>query len=126
VIDLRKTPASPSKPVVPSVTPPSAPKPTSPLTFTKPIEKPIEPINPYPIFRPLIPKAEPPLIEAEPHKITPPTQPATNLPRPPIINKNEPPVASGIEPQYIIRPPGLAPTDFPRNILDLKRDKGEF
>ncbi len=83
-------------PVAPAPTPPM-PKPTPPLTFTKPIER--------------------PLIEADPHKIMPPA-----------VSKTEPLVVSRVEPspQYIIRPPGLPPTDFPRDVLDLRKDKGEF
>ncbi len=78
----------------------AAPIPPRPLTFTKPVE----PLKPTP------------LIEAEPHKITPP--------QPPVIE--EKPMANLPRPQYIIRPPGLPPTDLPHDILDLRKDKGEF
>lgn len=53
---------------------------------------------------PTIPAPQPPLIEAEPHKIPP----------------------SAPRPQYIMRPSGLPPTDIPDNVLDLRKDKGEF
>ena len=77
----------------------AAPIPPRPLTFTKPVE----------------PRSggAPPLIEAEPHKVAPPLR----------VPPAQKPLA---EPQYIIRPPGLAPTDTPHDILDLRRDKGEF
>lgn len=86
-------------PVAPSPIPPS-PRPAPPLTFTKPVE----------------PPKSMPLIEAEPHRIAtlpqvlPTEKPTTDLPKP----------------QFILRPPGLEPTDFPRDVLDLRKDKGEF
>lgn len=131
IVDLRKTPPSPAEagygrtPPEPLATergqrppvaregglPPGLPisaapippvvnkvEPPRPLTFTKPIEKPIEP--PKPISAPI------PLIEADPHKISTPVPTA--------------------EPQFIIRPPGLAPTDLPHDVLDLRKEKGEF
>jgi len=119
VVDLRKAPIMSPPPI--QVPPPLPVKPAPPLTFTKPVE----PLK-------LIPKPAPPLIEAEPHlpaytpkgfstgehvKVSPP---------PTVVSQVKPPVAGGFEPQYIIRPPGVAPTDMPRNILDLKKDKGEF
>lgn len=88
---------------IPTPTPPPPPR---PLTFTKPIE----PIKPKPLT---------PLIEAEPHRTIP--QPA-----PPSPSQISPRETLEGKPQYIIRPPGLAPTDIPHNILDLKKDKGEF
>ena len=93
--------AAPTTPVLP----PTAPK---PLTFTKPIEKPA-------------------LIEADPHK----TQVLTPTLRPPVSEIGAPtPAQRGVgveaEPQYIIRPPGLPPTDLPHDVLDLRKDKGEF
>ncbi len=92
IVDLRKTPP-PAPSLLPKpITAPPAPKPlTSPLTFTRPVEPP----KPVP---------QPPLIEAEPHKIP----------------------ASEPRPQYIMRPSGLPPTDLPENVLDLRKDKGEF
>ena len=101
IIDLRKTPPPTMQmPVAVAPTPP-APKPAPPLTFTRQIEPPTVP-----------------LIEAEPHK----TAPA------PVVSRVEPPVASRVEPppQYIMRPSGLPPTDTPRDVLDLRKDKGEF
>lgn len=64
-------------------------------------------VEPPPLMSmPVAPAPTPPrLIEAEPHKV---------------VSKVEP------SPQYIIRPPGLPPTDFPRDVLDLRKDKGEF
>ena len=82
----------------------------APVTLPPPIQVPpplpVKPALPLTFTRPTDPPALP-LIEAEPH-----------LP----VKTSPPPV----EPQYIIRPPGIAPTDMPRNILDLKKDKGEF
>ena len=121
IIDLRRTPPAVSKvepppPVPISVVPapiPPAPRPAPPLTFTKPIER--------------------PLIEAEPHKISsvlpkvdtyrePEEQPPASINNLPTmdVKPKEPP------PQYIMRPSGLPPTDFPRDVLDLRKDKGEF
>ncbi len=91
IVDLRKAPPSVPTPA------PVAPKPTPPLTFTRPIE-PAKPATPT------MPAPQPPLIEAEPHKIPP----------------------SAPRPQYIMRPSGAPPTDFPENVLDLRKDKGEF
>ena len=67
------------------------------------------PIPPLTFTRQIEPPAVP-LIEAEPHKAAPA----------PVISRVEPP------PQYIMRPSGLPPTDFPRDVLDLRKDKGEF
>lgn len=114
IVDLRKTPPPPIPGLVsPAPIPPSLVKPITPLTFTKPVEKPIETPKPAPIFQPQIPKAETPLIEAEPHK------------------KEEVKITETLtpheeRPQFIIRPPGLAPTDLPHDVLDLRQDKGEF
>lgn len=110
IIDLRKTPPPPIQmPVA------AAPIPPKPLTFTRPIE--------------------PKMIEAEPHKImpAPPAIKADTYREPveqPSVSINNPP-AMDVKPkeplpQYIIRPPGLPPTDFPRDVLDLRKDKGEF
>lgn len=130
IIDLRKTP-----PAVSKVEPPplmqmpvaAAPIPPRPLTFTKPIvPAPTPQVGaPTPAERgvgvepPIVSKIEPlksiPLIEAEPHK------------EPPAASKVEPPKTIQEErPQFIVRPPGLAPTDMPHDVLDLRKDKGEF
>lgn len=114
VVDLRKAPpisapAPTPKPIIPTS---PAPKPlTSPLTFTRPIQ-PLEPPKPAPIT---------PLIEAEPHlpaKISPEIS-AGKIP------PSAPP-APEPRPQYIMRPSGAPPTDHPENVLDLRKDKGEF
>ena len=106
IIDLRKTP-----PAVSKVEPPS-PRPAPPLTFTKLVELP----------KPM------PLIEAEPHRILPPTPTLkVGAPTSPSANVGaEKPTADLPKPQFILRPPGLVPTDFPRDVLDLRKDKGEF
>ncbi len=98
VVDLRKKPLP-----APSLPPPT---PTAP---SKPIMSPM-PITPTPsALKPVTPPltfTQPiqPLIEAEPHQIPAP----------------EP------RPQYIMRPSGAPPTDLPDNVLDLRKDKGEF
>ena len=138
IIDLRKTPPPPTPtPKVGAPTPPlasvgvlpvsaapippsprrsfseggqiptAAPIPPKPLTFTKPVE----PIRPVPSVPSMMPTT--PLIEAEPHKTSAPA------PAPPQKNDEE-------KPQFIVRPPGLAPTDLPHDVLDLRKDKGEF
>lgn len=114
IVDLRKLPLEPLRPtpppavkVEPPPTPPLPSPPLRPLTFTKPVV-PIKPTLP--------------LIEAEPHKIVPPPTPLQPMPQ----TQKESVSENKYVPQYIIRPPGLAPTDLPRNILDLKKDKGEF
>lgn len=100
IVDLRKTPPPlMPMPVAPSPIPPS-PRPAPPLTFTKPVE----------------PPKSMPLIEAEPHRIAAPPQ----------VLPTEKPTADLPKPQFILRPPGLEPTDFPRDVLDLRKDKGEF
>lgn len=115
IIDLRKTPPSPLRsfsegglppglPVAAAPIPPVVSKiePPRPLTFTKPVE-PIKPVPSVPLMTPMMP-----LIEAEPHHEEPPKT----------IQEERP--------QFIIRPPGLAPTDMPHDVLDLRKDKGEF
>lgn len=146
IVDLRKAPITsaqtPAKPSI-SQAPPreirERPVPPHPLTFTKPIiEKPSESAKSYP--------APASLIEADPHKVTTPPQtpPAIRKetynpailrssekiimrpPEKPVTDTPQPPAASKVEPQYIIRPSGLPPTDLPRDVLDLRKDKGEF
>lgn len=118
VVDLRKAPPSPaeagyggqrppvgreggSPPGLPTAaTPiPPMPRPAPPLTFTHPIKPP----KSVPTV-PTIPVPPPPLIEAEPHQIPAPES----------------------RPQYIMRPSGAPPTNLPDNVLDLRKDKGEF
>ena len=99
IIDLRKAPPPPIQ--MPVAAAPAYIPPPKPLTFTKPVEPPI-------VSKVELPKPAPTpsLIEAEPHK--------TPVP------------ASEERPQFIVRPPGLAPTDLPHDVLDLRKDKGEF
>ena len=104
IIDLRTQPEAgpplaetPPPPIqMPVAAAPAYIPPPKPLTFTKPVEK-------------------IPLIEAEPHKTSVPTP----APQAPQKNDEE-------KPQFIVRPPGLAPTDLPHDVLDLRKDKGEF
>lgn len=144
IVDLRKTPPSPmqmpvaaapayipegisaGKPIPPMV---NKVEPPRPLTFTKPVEPPVK------IELPVVSKIEPikptpstPLIEAEPHKVAPPlvTSPQPLAPEIKAPEMLRPPVVSQFEPQFIIRPPGLAPTDLPHDVLDLRKEKGEF
>ncbi|MCX6813748.1 MAG: hypothetical protein NT078_00770 [Candidatus Azambacteria bacterium] len=126
IIDLRKTPVTPAQ-SAPSVAP-SVPVP-------KPII-PTQPIVPKPVIP--VPPAAPtaPLIEAEPHKILTPTpkpidayREPTKTQSPPLVSAPIPtstPPASEPKPQYIMRPSGAPPTDLPDNVLDLRKDKGEF
>ncbi|MDO8443728.1 MAG: hypothetical protein Q7S78_01975 [Candidatus Azambacteria bacterium] len=100
VVDLRNQPKPAPVPVKPSVVIP--PRPIAPPVVSK-IEPPA-PILPKPIQRP-------PLIEAEPHKAP------ISIPVPAPLSRM---------PQVILRSPGLPPTDLPRDILDLRKDKGEF
>ena len=123
IVDLRKAPVTPAQPA-PSVAPPPAPAP-KPITPTQP--SPQKPILPTPPTAPTSPPPTPPLtltrpieppkpipttplIEAEPHQIPTPAHTAPIVPKP----------------QYIMRPSGLPPTDLPDNVLDLRKDKGEF
>ncbi len=131
IVDLRKTPPSPAEagyggqrppidregelppglPIAAAPIPPLVSKvePPKPQTFTKPVE-------------PL------PLIEAEPHlpaRISPEISAGKIMPPPPVLPA-EKPMADLSQPQYIIRPPGLPPTDMPHDVLDLRKDKGEF
>ncbi|MEK7178418.1 MAG: hypothetical protein AAB721_02045 [Patescibacteria group bacterium] len=114
IIDLRKMspPSAPPAPItpipkiqvvplIPAPAPSLPPKPTTvPPIPTSPLTftRPIEPVKLAP---------QPPLIEAEPHQK-------------PIDAYREP------QPQYIMRPSGAPPTDSPENVLDLRKDKGEF
>lgn len=87
--------------------PPQIPAPVSPA----PIPPSPRPAPPLTFTKPVEPPAVPqPLIEANPH----------------IIQEKKIPEISSDRPQFIIRPPGLAPTDAPHNVLDLRKDKGEF
>jgi len=138
VVDLRKAPPPPVFTPQPKAGPPLAEKPiTPPLTFTRPIEPVVKPVPPAPVMPPI------PLTP-----ITPSPQPKTPVaptPQPPLIAAPEggEPRPSGREaephipvpkeaipapgrPQYIMRPSGLPPTDLPENVLDLRKDKGEF
>ena len=110
IIDLRKTPPPPIQ--MPVAAAPAYIPPPKPLTFTKPVEPPI-------VSKVELPKPAPTpsLIEADPHKIPMPT-PAP-MPQPQKETSEE-------RPQFIVRPPGLAPTDLPYDVLDLRKDKGEF
>ncbi|MDP3004439.1 MAG: hypothetical protein Q8N43_02975 [Candidatus Azambacteria bacterium] len=143
IIDLRKMPPAVSKVEPPPSAPPApimpvpkiqavplAPAP-APSLLPKPITAPpilptLSPTSseqqsrgssiPQPNLRdlggigttpPAKPAPQPPLIEAEPHQK-------------PIDAYREP------QPQYIMRPSGAPPTDSPENVLDLRKDKGEF
>ncbi len=113
IVDLRKTPPLPILPPTPSEqqnrgSSISQPNPkdlgeigTAPAPAPAPITPPLTFTRP---IEPAKPAPTTPLIEAEPHKI-PPSEP---------------------RPQYIMRPSGLPPTDLPENVLDLRKDKGEF
>ena len=109
IVDLRKTPP-----------PPPVPMPVAPL--------PIPSRSPMPIPGPA------PLIEANPHRM-PVLTPTLRPPLSEIGAPTSPKASVGVEaephkteplPQYIMRPPGLPPTDLPRDVLDLRKDKGEF
>ena len=82
-------------------------------TFTRPVE-PAKQVAPATLVAPAMPIPQPPLIEAEPHQK--PAEPHQK----PIDAYREP------RPQYIMRPSGAPPTDSPENVLDLRKDKGEF
>lgn len=130
---LQKTIIAPTAPIMPvPATVPSRPvaPPTTP-TLARPVDEYREPtvgpevvnlrkappavskVEPPPTPslppKPAAPAIPPPLIEAEPHKIPPPAPPTS-----------EP------KPQYIMRPSGAPPTNLPDNVLDLRKDKGEF
>ena len=115
IVDLRKTPPISApiitpKPIMPIPAPSTSPKPaTQPLTFTRPIEPPKPTVPTVPV--PPVYIGRPPLIEADPHKIP------ASAPKP---------VTPAPQPQYIMRPSGAPPTDLPENVLDLRKDKGEF
>jgi len=126
-----------------------------PLTFTKPVTTPplIE-ADPHrtpaltPTLRPPVSEVGAPTspkasveVKAEPHKISvaPPapisTTPSADTYREPVERQPLAPINNlptmDVKPkeplpQYIMRPSGLPPTDFPRDVLDLRKDKGEF
>jgi len=119
IVDLRKKPAPiPPAPSLPSkpLTVPPAPAPTAPA---QPAAKPM-PITPL-IAAPEGDEPRPSGREAEPHQMSAP-KPIVSAPKP-IDSYREP---SEPRPQYIMRPSGLPPTDLPENVLDLRKDKGEF
>ena len=108
VVDLRKAPPAVSKvePPAPSLPPKPMTIPPAPTPATVPVPtptpKPVIPAPPLTFTRPVEPAT--PLIKAEPHKVP----------------------SSAPRPQYIMRPSGLPPTDLPENVLDLRKDRGEF
>ena len=99
IVDLRKTPP-------PQIPVPVSPAPIPPLPRRSPDEGGPKPLT----FTKPVERTS--LIEAEPHKKD--------------LLESQPRETWEGKPQFIIRPPGLAPTDAPKNILDLRRDKGEF
>ena len=126
IIDLRKPPPPPIQ--MPVAAAPAYIPPPKPLTFTKPIERPLIEEDPHrtpsltPTLRPPVSEVGAPTspkasvgVEADPHKIPAPA---------PTLQ----PMKETLEerPQFIVRPPGLAPTDLPHDVLDLRQDKGEF
>lgn len=133
VVDLRKapTPIFPPKPII--VPPPAAqiPKPVIPIP-----PAPTQPAPPPTLVRPAEPAPPAPLseaasLEADLQKIqgfsparteglTPPPKPAPSQPAATAPATSEP------RPQYILRSSGAPPTDFSDNVLDLRKDKGEF
>lgn len=124
-----------------TITAPPAPAPTAPVApapVAPPVDKyreppigpevidlrnqpragpPLAETPPPPPPPPVVSRVEPPLIEAEPHKAPAPAPVPVPVPVPESLSKM---------PQVILRPPGLPPTDLPRDILDLRKDKGEF
>lgn len=116
VVDLRKAPVQPEKPVsiIPlieaephKIQPPQL-KTETPLAG-KPIISAPKPIETY---RESLETQNPPLVRADG---------PVSAPIPTSI-----PPTSELKPQYIIRPPNVPPTDLPDNVLDLKKDKREF
>jgi len=98
---------------------------------------PVPGLSPYgrsPEGRPSV-ETKPPVPMSPPKSIIPPPAPILPKPTPPVTSKIEPPPLIEAEPhkaplsempQVILRSPGLPPTDLPRDILDLRKDKGEF
>lgn len=141
IVNLRK----PQPPVAPVPTLPavetkkeapkasSIPAPGRPSFYFAPLKKPVTPVAP-PAPQPIKPIFKLPLIEASPHEIL--TAPVPKLPSVE-TKKQEPIVPMGQIPaqqketlapgrQFILRPPGMPPADRPHDILDLRKDKGEF
>ena len=142
IVDLRKPPA----PQPPKAGPPLAemytPMPVEPETPPSPVAPtPLQPkpapqvqVVPMPIRpAPITPAPTTPLIEAEPHELLM-DKPKITTPTPPYQGGEAGEVASPapaaplptLKPQYIMRPPGAPPTNSPYEVLDLRRDKGEF
>lgn len=132
------------RPVLPPQAMAPVQKPTPLLQPIAPIAKPAPtaPAKPSFYFAPLPakpatpPATQPqklifklPLIEASPHELLTPNAPVPKLPS--VETKRQSPVqqketsALG-RPQFILRPPGMPPTELPHDILDLRKDKGEF
>ncbi len=106
VVDLRKIPPSPAEAGYGGQRPPAGRE--GGLSPGLPVTPKSVPPMPTLTPKPIIPT---PLIEAEPHKIP------TLTPKP---------TPTTPQPQYIMRPSGLPPTDLPDNVLDLRKDRGEF
>ncbi len=106
-LDRYREPTSSTPEIVDLRKAPAPAPPTPPLSFQRPAE-----VLPAPLAAPVAP--------------TPPAAPAPVTPMPPATQAaptTEP------RPQYILRPSGSPPADFPDfpdNVLDLRKDKGEF
>ncbi|MDO8676279.1 MAG: hypothetical protein Q7K16_01360 [Candidatus Azambacteria bacterium] len=149
-VPVTSTPATPLAPFSLPPVPPTPPAQTNQYR-EQPVVSRIEPITgpeiidlrktpPPPIQMPVaaapIPPKPMPLIEAEPHKTytMPPAPITTTTPADtyresiPSVTVPAAPLMPAMNatpkeplPQYIIRPPGLPPTDLPRDVLDLRR-----
>ncbi|KKU75556.1 MAG: Extensin-like protein [Candidatus Giovannonibacteria bacterium GW2011_GWB1_47_6b] len=111
----------PMAPIIQPIAPIAKPAPVTPPKpsfYFAPLKKPVEssatplPVKPTTPITPTAPQPPKPifklpLIEASPHEILTP--------------KKEP-----LKQQFILRPPGMPPTEPPHDILDLRKDKGEF
>ena len=128
VVDLRKTPPSPAEAGYGGQRPPtdregglSPGLPIAPAPSLPPKQTTVSP-TPTPATVPVPTPTPKPVIPAPPLTFTRPVEPAT-----PLIKAEPHKVPSSApRPQYIMRPSGLPPTDLPENVLDLRKDRGEF
>ena len=105
--------------------PPVVPGPTPATIPPRPVAPPTAPMPARPADQYREPTASVPEV-VDLRKMPPISAPALT-PKPTIPTPAAPPlIEAEPHPQYIMRPSGAPPTDLPENILDLRKDKGEF
>jgi len=138
---LKPTPVAPAAPAAPITMSTPTPRPVTP-TAPRPVDQYREPVigpevinlrnqptqTPQP--KPNIPASAQPLqpkpSAPERPVIPPPAMPPKPVPATPLIEADPHKTPIATMPQVIIRPSGLPPTEPPYDVLNLRKDKGEF